>query len=291
EARKALKPGRNVVAVHCNNTGGPGYVDAGIVAVKGNAGRLALAQIAFDGKHYAFATQLWAAALASDPKAADDRLAQHRARVALLAAAGQGHDELPPDDAAKAKLRGLALDWLKAELTWRGRQLEKDRSGERAAVEAALLDWQKNGILAGIRDPAALAKLPADEQKACTQFWGDVTALLMKAEGAANNTAFRLPGVARPNSWMAQDPDGKWLAIPTGDKVAVFDARTGELVRTLTGHTDRVYAVAFSPDGKFLAAGNWPGAGKFSTVKIWDLKTGAVIATLESGSGGGIWGV
>src|SRR5262249_25441607 len=99
EARKALKPGRNVLAAHCNNTGGPGYIDAGIVAVKGNAARLAYAQIAFDRKHYAFATQLWAAALASDPKVGDDRRAQHRARVALLAAAGQGQNEPPPDDA------------------------------------------------------------------------------------------------------------------------------------------------------------------------------------------------
>ena len=36
--------------------------------------------------------------------------------------------------------------------------------------------------LAGIRDAAALAKLPADEQKAFTQFWADVAALLKKAE-------------------------------------------------------------------------------------------------------------
>src|SRR5262249_40375800 len=141
-----------------------------------------------------------------------------------------------------------------------------DRAGERAAVEAVLLGWQKDGFLASIRDAAVLAKLPSDEQKACTQFWDGVTALLMKAEGASNNTAFPLPGVARPNSWMAQDREGKWLAVPTADKVAVFDAGTGELVRTLTGHTDRLYTVAFSPDGNSLAAGNWPGAGKVSTV-------------------------
>ena len=43
---------------------------------------------------------------------------QHRynaACAAALAAAGQGKDDPPPDDAARAKLRGQALDWLKAE--------------------------------------------------------------------------------------------------------------------------------------------------------------------------------
>src|SRR5262249_44673993 len=147
---------------------------------------------------------------------------------------------------------------------------------------------QKDSFLAAIRDAAALAKLPADEQKVCTQFWDGVTALLMKAEGAANNTAFRLPGVGRPNSWMAQDRAGKGLAIPTAATVGVFDARTGELLRTLTGLTGRVDAIAFSPDGTLLAGGNSPA--KKSTVKVWDLKTGAVTATLE-GSVGGFSGV
>ena len=41
--------------------------------------------------------------------------------------------------------------------------------------------WQKDTDLAGIRDAAALAKLPADEQKAFTQLWADVGALLKKA--------------------------------------------------------------------------------------------------------------
>ena len=37
-------------------------------------------------------------------------------------------------------------------------------------------DWKQDGDLAGIRDAVALAKLPADEQKAFAQFWADVDA-------------------------------------------------------------------------------------------------------------------
>ncbi len=46
-----------------------------------------------------------------------------------------------------------------------------------------LWHWQEDSGLAGIRDAAALAKLPADEQKAFAQLWADVEELLTKADG------------------------------------------------------------------------------------------------------------
>jgi hypothetical protein len=32
-ARSALKPGRNVIAIHCHDTGGDSYLDAGFVTI------------------------------------------------------------------------------------------------------------------------------------------------------------------------------------------------------------------------------------------------------------------
>ena len=82
------------------------------------ADRLAIAQMCYDTKRHAAAARFWAEALAADPKLGDDRQAQHRynaACAAALAATGQGTDDPKPDDAARAGLRGQALDWLKAE--------------------------------------------------------------------------------------------------------------------------------------------------------------------------------
>ncbi len=67
---------------------------------------------------------------------------------------------------------------------------------------------------------------------------------------------------------VAFSPDGKRLGAGTaGGEVLLLDPATGELLKTLRGHTYNVEAVAFSADGKTLASGSDDG-----TIILWDME-------------------
>jgi hypothetical protein len=149
-----------------------------------NAERLAAAQIAYNRKQFAIATREWGKALAGDPKLGEGRKEQHRynaACSAALAAAGQGQDEPPLDDTAKAKLRSQALDWLTAEIKAWDKLYASGTPQDWSLIAQRMRHWQQDSDLAGIRNAEPLAKLPAAEQKAFAGLWADVAALLSKA--------------------------------------------------------------------------------------------------------------
>jgi WD40 repeat protein len=84
-------------------------------------------------------------------------------------------------------------------------------------------------------------------------------------------------------SALVFSPDGRLLATTAGQSklVWLWDAPTGALVRKLSGMEFPARAVAFSPDGKHLAAMQ---AGPH--IHIWEVETGALVTELAVDYGG-----
>jgi WD40 repeat protein len=116
--------------------------------------------------------------------------------------------------------------------------------------------------------------------------------------------------------WPAWSPDGRLIAVPSAKCLLLMDARSGQLVRTLswpdgtyracfspdgkrivagtdfdarvwdvasgreelrlTGHKRNVWIAVFSPDGRQIAA-----SGQDPTIKVWDAVTGRELHTLD----------
>jgi WD40 repeat protein len=76
----------------------------------------------------------------------------------------------------------------------------------------------------------------------------------------------------------ALSPDGRTLAVGVGTykpgvpasdgAIVLYDVATGSELRRLTGHTDRVDSLVFSPDGKFIASGSADGD---RTIRLWGI--------------------
>ncbi len=80
-------------------------------------------------------------------------------------------------------------------------------------------------------------------------------------------------------SALAFQPGGKLLALGSFKEVRLVDPDTGKTVATLAGEAEDVRSVAFSPDGKLLAAaGGFPARG--GEVKIWDVEKRADLRTI-----------
>ncbi len=57
--------------------------------------------------------------------------------------------------------------------------------------------------------------------------------------------------------------------------VKLWNTNTGECIKTLTGHDDKVNSVNFSSDNKFIVSGS-----DDKRIKVWNIDTGECIKTL-----------
>jgi sugar lactone lactonase YvrE len=88
-----------------------------------------------------------------------------------------------------------------------------------------------------------------------------------------------------PDGRRLASADGAWNEYGHADRegrkpgeVRLWDLALGRQVATLEGHADRVWGVAFSPDGKTLASACWD-----QKVRLWDLPAARPVASPAPG--------
>jgi WD40 repeat protein len=99
------------------------------------------------------------------------------------------------------------------------------------------------------------------------------------ATGQQVGEAWAATGSLDVNS-LAVSTDGTVAASYDDHAVRLWKAGSATPILTLRGHTQKIFYVAFSPDGRAVASASTDG-----TVRVWNASTGTPLATLPSGNG------
>ena len=84
---------------------------------------------------------------------------------------------------------------------------------------------------------------------------------------------------AFPQGSDAISPDGRFAARVAGTVAVLKEKSSGRQIARLAGPAERIYSIAFSPNGKILAAGGRQPAT--SRVKLWSVPAGGLLQSLE----------
>jgi WD40 repeat protein len=95
-----------------------------------------------------------------------------------------------------------------------------------------------------------------------------------------DNTVYNVANLFTNIYNLAFSPNGDQLAITRGSDIVIYDISNPDepaLLKTLFGHKNSVYGLAWSPDGRYLASGSGD-----NNVVIWNPDQGLAERTLES---------
>ncbi|HTE05012.1 MAG TPA: tetratricopeptide repeat protein [Planctomycetota bacterium] len=135
-------------------------------------------------KRHALCARFCGEALLARPSLAEDPVQGLRydaACDAALAAAGADTDAAPLTEDERARWRGQAREWLRAELEAWGRLLDGATPESRAVAQQMLAHWLEDPDTASVRDEIDLAALPESERQECRGLWSEVAAVLARA--------------------------------------------------------------------------------------------------------------
>ena len=105
--------------------------------------------------------------------------------------------------------------------------------------------------------------------------------LFLSSSFAQDTPQWQLPegAKARIGKGKAEDialsPDNSQLAVATGIGIWLYNVQTGAEIALLTGHTEPVHSVVYSPDGQTLASGS------YREIRLWNPSTQEHKTTFE----------
>lgn len=93
-----------------------------------------------------------------------------------------------------------------------------------------------------------------------------------------------------PTYKIAVSPSGSLVAAAKDTEIQILNLADGQLMRTLTGHRERVTDLEFSPDGKTLASSSCAvellqEECPRGEIRLWDISRGQPIAVWDKGHG------
>jgi tetratricopeptide (TPR) repeat protein len=153
-----------------------GAIAQGSDAPSGQEEAFAFAELCSRRQRPAAAARLYAAALSGPAswREITTNYIRHRAAcVAVRAGLGEGEDA-PPEGPDRAVLRARALTLLVAARDSLAADCARGPAESRREAVRALRRWAGDVALAGVRDPAALARIDADERRRWQAFWASL---------------------------------------------------------------------------------------------------------------------
>ncbi|WP_315789311.1 serine/threonine-protein kinase [Fischerella sp. JS2] len=118
--------------------------------------------------------------------------------------------------------------------------------------------------------------LASGSNDATIKLWSVKTGKLIRTLNE-NAQEYKFPENYQAILSVAFSPQGNIIASGSRDKIInLWNPITGQLIRTLSGHSELINSLAFSPDGKILAT-----ASKDKTIKLWQIDIGNQIYTFS----------